>query len=54
MQPGASFTSVRQATDVIRSFIDACNCRCVPSICTKAADETLTVAEREATSPTDH
>jgi transposase len=50
----ASFTSVRQVTDAIRTFIDAWNDRCVPFIWTKTVDEILTIANRKAASETDH
>ena len=50
----ASFTSVRQLTDAIRTLIDAWNDRCVPFIWTKTADYILEVANRKAASETDH
>jgi transposase len=50
----ASFTSVRQVTDAIRTFIDAWNERCVPFVWTKTADQILAVANRKADSETDH
>jgi hypothetical protein len=50
----ASFTSVRQVTDAIRTFIDAWNQRCVPFVWTKTADEILAKANRQAASETDH
>lgn len=50
----ASFTSVRQVTDAIRTFIDAWNDHCVPFTWTKTADDILAVANRKATSETDH
>jgi transposase len=50
----ASFTSVRQVTDAIRTFIDGWNERCVPFVWTKTADEILAVANRKADSVTDH
>jgi transposase len=50
----ASFTSVKQVTDAIRTFIDAWNDRCVPFVWTKTVEEILTVANRKAASATDH
>jgi transposase len=50
----ASFTSVKQLTDAIRTFIDAWNDRCVPFAWTKTADDILAVANRKAASATDH
>jgi len=50
----ASFTSVRQVTDAIRTFIDGWNDRCVPFVWTKTADEILAKANRQETSATDH
>jgi transposase len=49
----ASFTSVRQVTDAIRTFIDAWNERCVPFVWTKTADEILAQANRQANSVTE-
>jgi transposase len=50
----ASFTSVREVTDAIRTFIDAWNDRCVPFTWTKTADDILTIANRKANSATGH
>ncbi len=50
----ASFTSVRQVTDAIRTFIDGWNDRCVPFIWTKTVADILIVANRKAASETDH
>jgi transposase/transposase-like protein len=50
----ASFTSVKQVTDAIRTFIDAWNDRCVPFVWTKTAEDILAVANRKAASATDH
>jgi hypothetical protein len=50
----ASFTSVRQVTDAIRTFIDGWNERCVPFVWTKTAEDILAVANRKADSVTDH
>jgi transposase len=50
----ASFTSVRQVTAAIRTFIDGWNERCVPFVWTKTADEILAKANRQADSVTDH
>jgi transposase len=50
----ASFTSVRQVTDAIRTFIDGWNDRCMPFVWTKTADEILAKANRQETSATDH
>jgi hypothetical protein len=50
----ASFTSVKQVTDAIRTSIDAWNDRCVPFVWTKTADEIPAVANRKAASETDH
>ena len=49
-----SFTSVRQVTDAIRTFIDGWNERCVPFVWTKTADEILAIANRQEISATDH
>lgn len=50
----ASFTSVREITEAIRTFIDGWNDRCVPFVWTKTADDILEVANRKAPSETDH
>jgi transposase len=50
----ASFTSVREVTTAIRTFIDGWNERCVPFVWTKTADEILAKANRQADSVTDH
>jgi transposase len=50
----ASFRSVREVIDAIRTFIDSWNDRCVPFVWTKTADEILAKANRQETSATDH
>lgn len=49
-----TFTSVRDLTGKIRAFIDGWNDRAHPFIWTKTADEILTKANRQKTSPPGH
>ncbi|QBI18772.1 IS630 family transposase [Egibacter rhizosphaerae] len=49
-----SFTSVRQVTDAIATFIDGWNDRCQPFTWTKTADDILATANRKADSVTEH
>ena len=50
----ASFSSVRQVTDAIRTFIDGWNPRCVPFVWTKTVQDFLTMANPKAASGTNH